>query len=524
MLNFSVDYSLYLVTGRDLLPPGKDYFESLEELLQGGVTIVQIREKTADTAKFIDIARRSKAICDKYAVPLLINDRVDVALAIGAHGVHVGQDDMPVAEVRRLLPSGSIIGVSCNNVGHVKVAIKDGVDYIGIGAIYGTKTKQLTTPLIGVRGVGNLLMALDDTSVKAIAIGGIKANNLLRTLHGSVSSTNHALDGVAVVSEIVASQTPRQAAEDLAKTINAFRAELSLPRLINSEYTPETILEGVSKLMSSVRELNPLIHQITNTVVATQSANITLALGGSPIMATEPQEMQDLARICGALLVNIGTMGAGGKEGMLRAGFFSNANRKPIVFDPVGVGASAFRKETVNDLLNIFQASVIKGNAGELATLAGSREVESKGVDSVGSGFKEPASFVRNLARKERCVVVLTGATDYISDGFTVVALSNGHDILGKITGSGCVLGSSIATYCATAALIAANKGEEGRLVPGDMFIGTIAGVLILTIATELAIKKPSVQGPGTFLSGLIDSLWTLKPEDVLGLAKVKVI
>jgi len=126
-----------------------------------------------------------------------------------------------------------------------------------------------------------------------------------------------------------------------------------------------------------VREINPLVHQITNNVVATQSANITLALGGSPIMATEPQEMEDLSRISGALLVNIGTMGAGGKESMSIAGRSANANKIPVVFDPVGIGATAFRKETVKELLNLFQASVIKGNAGELAALSDSQEVAS---------------------------------------------------------------------------------------------------------------------------------------------------
>ncbi|KAG5652357.1 hypothetical protein H0H81_005334, partial [Sphagnurus paluster] len=479
------DYSIYLVTGRDLLPSGK----------------------------FIEIAAKSKIICDRYNVPILINDRVDVALAIGAHGVHIGQSDMPVAQARALLPKGAVIGVSCNNEEHVRNAIRNKVDYIGIGAVWGTQTKQLTAPLVGVRGVGALLEVLDGTKIKAVAIGGIKSGNLLRTLHGSVSSTNHALDGVAVVSEIMGSLEPRQSTEKLSGIFKSFHAGPPMP-LSNagSDSFKSAILEKVAELMVSVRELNPLIHQITNTVVSTQSANITLALGGSPIMASEPQETEDLSRISTSLLINIGTMRSDGKQSMSTAGSAANRNRKPVVFDPVGIGAN---------LLNTFQASVIKGNAGELAALANSNEVLTKGVDSLGSGFKDPISFVRTLARKERCVIVLTGPVDYISDGTTVVALCNGNEMMGRITGLGCVAGSSIATYCGVA-FAQSPQEDEGKLVNGDMLLGAIAGILVLTVAGELAVAREDVKGPGTFLPALIDQLWVLQPEAVQSLARLE--
>ncbi|KAG6837001.1 hypothetical protein H0H93_016461 [Arthromyces matolae] len=535
----AIDYSVYLVTGRDLLPRGKvlsstyymkiwtnevfqqDYYQSLEESLQGGVTLVQIREKNADTGDFIEIASKSKEICDRYKVPIIINDRVDVAIAINARGVHLGQTDMSVAQARKLLPKGMVIGVSCNNAEHVRAAIKDGADSIGIGAVWGTQTKKLTSPIVGVRGVGSMLEILDGSDIKAVAIGGIKSTNLLRTLHGSVSRTGHALDGVAIVSEIMASENPRQAAETLSKISKSFTS--SLPQSLSSPTTADIILERVSQLMSVVRDINPLVHQITNTVVATQSANITLSLGGSPIMATEPQEMEDMSRICSALLINIGTMRFETKESMLKAGFFANENTKPVVFDPVGVGASAFRKETVRDLLNTFQASVIKGNAGELAALAESQEVLTKGVDSIGPGFKDPVTFVRELARKERCVIALTGPVDYISDGISVVALRNGHDVLGKITGSGCIVGSSIATYCGALFARSTDDMLGGKLVRGDVFLGAIAGILLLTVAAEVAAQKKTFKGPGTFLPALIDELWILESPTVRNLARIEV-
>ncbi|KAG6918053.1 hypothetical protein DXG01_016709 [Tephrocybe rancida] len=500
--------------GRDRLPPGKS--------LQGGVTLVQIREKHADTGEFIEIATKSKEICDRYNVPLVINDRIDIAIAVKARGVHLGQSDMSVAQARKLLPEGTVIGVSCNNADHVRAAIKDSADSIGIGAVYGTQTKQLTFPLVGVRGVGALLEILDGTNIKAVAIGGIKSKNLLRTLHGSVSSTNHALDGVAIVSDIVASANPRQAAETLSRIFKSFNADLPAAISPAGPSAGDSIVEKVTQLLSTVREVNPLVHQITNNVVATQSANITLALGGSPIMASEPQEMEDLSHISSALLINIGTMRSDGKESMSRAGFSANEHKKPVIFDPVGIGASAFRKEVVRGLLNTFQASVIKGNAGELAVLGDSQEVLTKGVDSVGAGFKDPVRFVRRLARKERCVVVLTGPVDYISDGVNVVALRNGHEILGKITGSGCIVGSSIATYCG--ALFAQSTAQnDGKLAHGDVFLGTVAGVLVLTIAAELAVQRDDVKGPGTFLPALIDELWSLQPATVQSLARIEV-
>ncbi|KAK0213080.1 thiamine biosynthetic bifunctional enzyme Thi4 [Desarmillaria ectypa] len=511
-----IDYSLYLVTGRDLLPHGMDYLRSLEESLIGGVTVVQIREKIADTAEFLSVATASKVLCDKYNVPLFINDRIDIALAVGARGVHLGQTDMPIDIARKLLPPETIIGVSCNTLEHVKQAVRSGADYVGIGAVYGTQTKKLTSPEVGVRGVGPLLEALDGTEIKAVAIGGIKQSNLMRILHGSVSSTGHSLDGVAVVSEIVASRDPKTVSEELRGILNTFKDNTNSFKC-KSILKADFIVEEVIRLMSSVKASNPLIHQITNTVVSTQSANITLALGASPIMAFDAQEMEDIAKVCGACLINIGTLTNATRDGMVKAGYYTNRNHKPVILDPVGVGASGFRKDSVQELLNAWQPSVIKGNAGELATIAGSTEVLSKGVDSVGPGFRDPISFVRNLALKERCVVVLTGTIDYISDGFYVIALSNGDEMLGKITGSGCIVGSCVATYCS------ATSSSSKSLVRPETLLGAVGGVLVLTIAAEVAAKRKDVQGRGSFLPALIDELGALTPDKIREMVKIQV-
>jgi thiamine-phosphate diphosphorylase/hydroxyethylthiazole kinase len=131
------------------------------------------------STQFFQIASESKTLCEEYGVPLIINDRIDIALAVDADGVHLGQTDMPVHVARRLLPRGKIIGVSCNNVDHVRKAVRDGVDYIGIGAVWATNTKQLTSPVLGVRSIGPLLAALDATSVKAVAIGATQCDPLV---------------------------------------------------------------------------------------------------------------------------------------------------------------------------------------------------------------------------------------------------------------------------------------------------------------------------------------------------------
>ncbi|KAJ6593867.1 TMP-TENI-domain-containing protein [Mycena capillaripes] len=520
-----IDLSLYLVTDRTLLPVGKSHLETLQQALIGGVTVVQIREKVADTAEFLQIARESKALCDRYKVPLIINDRIDIALAVNAHGVHLGQSDMPIEVARKLMPEGSIIGISCNTLDEVRRARESKADYVGLGAVWETKTKKLTSLPIGVRGLGIMLEALDGSNTRAVAIGGIKSTNLARLMHGSVSKTNHGLDGVAVVSDIVASADPEKAARKLKSIFVACKeATLSLQKYSLSSRNRDDILDKAVAIMDGVRNLTPLVHQITNVVVSNQSANITLAVGASPIMATAPEEMSDLAKLSNALLVNIGTLVAGTVQGMLKGGYFVNAAKNPVILDPVGVGASDFRKASVNQLLDTWQPTVIKGNAGELAALAGSSEAASKGVDSMGS-FKDPAAFTRQLARKERCIIVLTGETDYISDGKRVLILKNGDPLLGKITGSGCMLGSCIASYCAAAnALAKANEEDyEGKLTRGGDFLSAAVGaVLTLTIASELAAKREDVHGIGSFLPALIDEVAHLRPEAIRRLAKVE--
>ncbi|CAE7126481.1 unnamed protein product [Rhizoctonia solani] len=415
---------------------------------------------------------------------MFINDRVDVALAVGATGVHLGQTDMPVSTARKLLElthpdSPCLIGVSVGNVDEAKRAVLDGADYVGIGAVWDTKTKDLVKPVLGVRGVGDILDIVGDAGIPSVAIGGIKIHNALHTLHGAVGPiTGTALSGLAVITEIVSAPDASIPAKALTKIINSRSKHFHWPALClapNTAPSAALLAENAGSLLTVLRERSPLVHQITNNVVIAQSANATLALGASPIMATAPEEMDDLGKVAGGLLVNFGTIT--NKAGMLVAGKAANTNKKPVVFDPVGVGATQFRRETASELLNSWQVSIIKGNAGEIGALLGSSEVVSRGVDSTGPGFSDPANIVRSLAKRERCIVVMTGKTDYVSDGYTTVALSNGHPMLADITGSGCIVGMAITAFAAASRLVAAETVEdEGKLVRGDMFQAAVAG------------------------------------------------
>ncbi|KAL7418408.1 thiamine biosynthetic bifunctional enzyme [Cryptotrichosporon argae] len=533
-----VDYSLYLVTGRELLPPGKDYYESLEESLKGGVTVVQIREKTADTGEFVEVARRTKEITDKYNVPLLINDRIDVFLAVGAAGIHIGQTDMPLALARALAGPGAVVGVSTGSVAEARAAVDGGADYVGIGPVWATQSKDVThKTVLGPDGAGAILEELAGTGVRSVAIGGIQPPNVAFLLHGSISpdARNH-LDGIAVISAVVSSREPERAARDLRAIVDSFkRARRALGDSVSSftqraagAPTPDAdaLLRGVEELMRTVRDSQPLVHQITNNVVVNDSANVTLAVGASPIMATHPRDVADLSAAIGALLINFGTIQD--KEGVFVAGRHANMNRKPIVFDPVAVGATAFRRETATQFLHHWQPAIIKGNAAEIGALAQSTEVLSRGVDSVGAGFADPGSVVKALARKRGAVVVLTGKHDYISDGEVVLRVSNGHDLLGTITGSGCQTGSLIATFAAAARTHCLAAGpateDESQLTQGDMLLAALAGVLVYTVAAEVAAARPDVKGPGTFRAALIDELYNLRAETVLARAHVEVL
>ncbi|MEF2144316.1 MAG: thiamine phosphate synthase [Desulfovibrionaceae bacterium] len=206
------DYGVYLVTDQALCL-GRDLLDVVGLAVQGGASIVQIREKHSDTRDFVDLARRVKLLLGPQGVPLLINDRVDVALAIGADGVHVGQSDMHVADVRQLMGADAIVGLSVENLDQVRAGNALDVDYLGVGPVYATATKPDHSPPWGLDGLRSVRSISQHVLV---AIGSVAVENAYEIMETGV-------DGVAVVSAICSAQSPAQAARHLREVVARIR-------------------------------------------------------------------------------------------------------------------------------------------------------------------------------------------------------------------------------------------------------------------------------------------------------------
>ncbi|KAJ3369241.1 hypothetical protein HDU91_007414 [Kappamyces sp. JEL0680] len=499
----TIDYSVYLVTDSNIAKSANKTTEAVvEEACRAGVGIVQLREKELNTREFVALAARVLEITNKYSTPLLINDRVDVALAVGCAGVHIGQGDMDYATARRLLGPKAIIGVTVANADQALQAHKAGADYLGIGACFDTSTKRLEKIPWGPFGLREIIKAVP-AGVKSVVIGGIKTKNAARVLQISRVSPEKVCSGVAVVSEIMG-------ARDVGSVVAGLKAAVAAgldPGQALVSHSALSMSVAVSNLVKTLRATTPLVHHITNFVVMNDTANATLALGASPIMAQNVQEAGDLGRIVGALLLNYGTLNQEFIDGMFEAGRHANSNGVPVVFDPVGAGASELRKRTMRALLTRIKMDVVKGNAGEISAVVGSGEVEMRGVDSVGD-MKDPAVVVAKAARQEHCVVAMTGVVDYVSDGERTYAIRNGHEWLGKITGSGCMATTAIASYCAVA-------GQ-------DPLVGAIAGLVSVGVAAEIAATRPDVHGPSSFKTAFLDELYNLTPEKLAKMGRIE--
>jgi thiamine-phosphate pyrophosphorylase len=208
-----IDYSLYLVTDRGACRE-KGMLELIGEAVAGGASLVQLREKEAGTAEFLSLAREVLDLLRPLGVPLLINDRVDVALAAGADGVHVGQDDMPVRDVRRLAGDSMLVGLTVNSLEQVLEAEALPVDYLGAGPAFATRSKQTSKPVLGPRGIQHLR---SHTTRPLVAIGGIDAENAGEIIRAGA-------DGIAVISALCSSGSPRLAAETLLRAVRDGRS------------------------------------------------------------------------------------------------------------------------------------------------------------------------------------------------------------------------------------------------------------------------------------------------------------
>jgi hydroxyethylthiazole kinase len=252
-----------------------------------------------------------------------------------------------------------------------------------------------------------------------------------------------------------------------------------------------------------LRETRPLVHHITNYVVMNETANATLAVGGQPVMAHAREEVEEMVALAGALVLNIGTLSPDWVDAMLAAGRAANVLGIPVVLDPVGAGATTYRTQTVQRILDVVRVTVVRGNAGEVATIVGV-EAEVRGVDSVGVSA-DPAELALQAARTLGLVVSVTGPVDYASDGEQVVSVSNGHPALATITGTGCML------TAVTGCFLAASPEE-----PLGAAVGALAAY---GVAGEDAAREG--KGPGSIHVALYDALAALDPATLDGRVRI---
>ena len=264
------------------------------------------------------------------------------------------------------------------------------------------------------------------------------------------------------------------------------------------------IIQSICDDLSAIRERRPLIHSITNLVVMNETANATLCIGALPIMSHAVEEVEEMVGVAGALVLNIGTLTPGWIDAMELAGKRANKLGIPVILDPVGAGATRLRTESAKRLLDEVKVSIVRGNAAEVAALAGI-SAEIRGVESISSG--NTTDFVaREFALTFGCTVAITGVVDVVSDGKRTARISNGHVMLSKVVGTGCISNVIVASFAA---------------VEKDPFIAAVGGLVSLGIAGEIAAQD-NPDKPGTFHMELYNELYALEPDDICSLAKVE--
>ncbi len=250
-------------------------------------------------------------------------------------------------------------------------------------------------------------------------------------------------------------------------------------------------LEG---LLADLRRRRPLVHNITNYVAMNFTANTLLALGASPVMAHAPEEVEEMAALAGALVLNIGTLSEPWVEAMLLAGRRANELGIPVILDPVGAGATTLRTETFRRLAGEIDLSVVRGNASEILAVAAS-ESKTRGVDAVHRA-EEAVAAARGLARRIEGIVAVTGEVDLVSDGERLICCRNGHPLLGRVTATGCAATAAIGAFAAVSA---------------DPLEAACAGLALFGLAGQIAAAR--ARAPGSFAVAVIDALYEIDPE-----------
>lgn len=263
----------------------------------------------------------------------------------------------------------------------------------------------------------------------------------------------------------------------------------------------------LKEMLTNVRKNTPLVHNITNYVTVNDCANIILACGGSPIMADDIEEAEEITSVCGGLNINIGTLNQRTILSMRAAGKKANELGHPIVLDPVGAGASKLRTETALTLLNEIKFTVVRGNISEIKTLAlgsgSTKGVDADVADSVTEeNLEQAVAFAKDFSKKIGAVLAITGAIDIVTDGEKAYCIRNGHADMSKITGTGCQLSAMTAAY------ITANQD--------NVLEATAAAVCAMGFCGEKAkLRMTEADGNASYRNYIIDAIYNLTAEEL---------
>ena len=264
-----------------------------------------------------------------------------------------------------------------------------------------------------------------------------------------------------------------------------------------------SLSEKAAENLAALREKKPLIHNITNFVVMNYTANALLAMGASPVMAHAQNEVEEMVSFAGALVLNIGTLSEDWIASMIKAGSKASALGTPIILDPVGSGATALRTNSAKKIIEAAAVSVIRGNASEILSLR-HEDSMTKGVDSVHS-VDDAAETAKILAQELKTTLAITGPVDLVTDGRRVVRISNGHPLMGYVTGTGCTATAAIGAFLA---------------VDNNPVNATATALAFFGLAGETAGENASA--PGSFMIQLLDALYTITPEKLREGCKIK--
>lgn len=251
-----------------------------------------------------------------------------------------------------------------------------------------------------------------------------------------------------------------------------------------------------TELDAMIREKRPMIHHITNYVVMNVTANVTLSMGASPVMAHANEEVEEMVAFASAHVLNPGTLSPHWITAMLSSGKKARKLGIPVILDPVGAGATTLRTETCLQILEEVKPNVIRGNQAEVMILAG-EEARIQGVDSMETG-EAPVEAFKALARQTGAVICVTGPVDYVTNGETTYKIENGHPMMANVTGTGCSSSTAVAVYCAAGGATAQSCA---------------LGLAVFGACGELAADESS--GPGSFQVALLDALYNAPSRDI---------